>query len=69
MLLILQRREFTHALRRLIPLTDEEVACVFQIFDDDSNGTVSVDAPPQYGLKPGSRYIVVNGKSLLDAAG
>ena len=29
----------------------------------------SVDAPVQYGLKPGSRYMFVNGKSLLDAAG
>ena len=28
-----------------------------------------VDEPVQYGLKPGSRYMFVNGKSLLDAAG
>jgi len=28
-----------------------------------------VDEPVQYGLKPGSRYMFVNGKSLLVAAG
>ena len=29
----------------------------------------SVDEPVQYGLKPGSRYMFVNAKSLLEAAG
>jgi hypothetical protein len=33
----------------------------------EANGTVELEAVPPYGLALGSRYIMLNAKSLLDA--
>jgi hypothetical protein len=33
-----------------------------------TNGSVQLEAAPSFGLKLGSRYMMVNGRSLLDVS-